>query len=61
MAIGEGTGHEQSVIVAALLLMLAAQAFALGLLADLSAANRKLIQDTRSRLREVQFRDGNDH
>jgi glycosyltransferase involved in cell wall biosynthesis len=61
MAIGEGTGHVQSVIVAALLLMLAAQAFALGLLADLIAANRKLIQDTRSRLREVQFRDGNDH
>ncbi|NLO05777.1 MAG: glycosyltransferase family 2 protein [candidate division WS1 bacterium] len=61
MAIGEGTGHVQSVIVAALLLMLAAQAFALGLLADLIAANRKLIQDARSRLREVQFRDGNDH
>ncbi|MGI5820205.1 MAG: glycosyltransferase family 2 protein [Armatimonadota bacterium] len=55
MAIGEGVGHVQSVIVAALLLMLAGQAFALGMLADLIAANRKLIQDTRTRVREMQF------
>lgn len=52
--IGEGTGHVQSVIIAALLLMLAGQAFALGILADLIAANRKLIQDTRARVREMQ-------
>ncbi|MGM0495001.1 MAG: hypothetical protein ACQER1_18855, partial [Armatimonadota bacterium] len=55
MAIGEGTGHVQSVIAAAVLLMLAGQAFALGMLADFIAANRKLIQDTRARVREMQF------
>ncbi|MFW6155754.1 MAG: glycosyltransferase family 2 protein [Armatimonadota bacterium] len=60
MAIGEGVGHVQSVIVAALLLMLAGQAFALGMLADLIAANRKLIQDMRSRVREMQFADRDD-
>jgi hypothetical protein len=55
MAIGEGAGHIQSVIAAAVLLMLGGQAFALGVIADLIAANRKLIQDTRARLREMQF------
>ncbi|MFW5869178.1 MAG: glycosyltransferase family 2 protein [Armatimonadota bacterium] len=55
MAIGEGAGHVQSVIAAAVLLMLAGQAFALGMLADFIAANRKLIQDTRARVREMQF------
>ncbi|MFW5867476.1 MAG: glycosyltransferase family 2 protein [Armatimonadota bacterium] len=55
VAIGEGAGHVQSVIAAAVLLMLAGQSFALGLLADLIAANRKLIQDTRARVREMQF------
>ncbi|MGC9319526.1 MAG: glycosyltransferase family 2 protein, partial [Armatimonadota bacterium] len=54
MAIGEGAGHVQSVIVAALLLMLAGQAFVLGVLADLIAANRKLVQDTRARVRQLQ-------
>jgi len=57
-AIGEGTGHVQSVIAAAVLLMLSGQSFALGMLADLIAANRKLIQDTRARVREMQFSGG---
>lgn len=55
VAIGEGTGHVQSVIVAALLLMLAGQAFALGLIADLLASNRRLLHDIRRRVRAVQF------
>lgn len=53
--IGEGAGHVQSVIVAALLVMLAGQSYVLGILADLMAANRKLIQDVRTRVRELQF------
>lgn len=56
--IGEGTGHVQSVIVAALLVMLAGQSYVLGMLADLTAANRKLIQDVRTRVRELQFGEG---
>jgi len=55
VAIGEGKGHVQSVIAAALLLMLAGQSYVLGMLADLMAANRKLIQDTRARVREMQL------
>ncbi len=57
VGIGEGKGHVQSVIVAAVLLMLAGQSYVLGMLADLIAANRKLIQDTRARVREMQLRE----
>ncbi len=35
--------------------MLAGQSYVLGMLADLMAANRKLIQDTRARVREMQL------
>ncbi len=55
-ALGEGKGHVQSVIAAALLIMLAGQALVIGVLADLIAANRKLIQETLSRVRELQAR-----
>ncbi len=58
VTIGEGAGHVQSVIAAAVLLMLAGQSFALGMLADLISANRKLIQDTRARVRAMQFDSG---
>lgn len=55
MIIGQGTGHVQSVIVAALLMMLAGQALALGIIADLIAANRKMIQDIRVRVRGLEL------
>jgi len=41
---GEG-GHVQSLILAAILLILAFQLFALGILADLLATNRRLLQE----------------
>ncbi len=55
MAIGEGTGHVQSVIVGALLIIVGAQSFVVGLLADLIAANRKLVQETLTRVRDMQL------
>lgn len=58
VGIGEGTGHVQSVIVAALLLTLAGLSFALGVIGDLLAANRKLLQEIRRRVRTLQFGDG---
>jgi len=38
-------------------MMLAGQSFGLGIIADLLAANRKLIQETRQRVRALQFAD----
>lgn len=43
--IGEGAGHVQSFIIAAVLLLVAFQVFLLGLLADLVARNRRLSED----------------
>jgi len=52
MAIGEGRGHVQSVVLAGVLLMVGFQVGVLGILADLIAANRKLLQDVLFRLRK---------
>ena len=43
--LGEGTGHIQSLIFASILFILGFQTLLLGLLADLSAKNRKLNED----------------
>jgi len=47
---GEGEGHIQSIILAALLLGLGFQTLLIAVVADLLAANRKLIEDVRFRL-----------
>ena len=43
---GSGTGHLQSLILAAVLLIISSLIFALGILADLISANRQLIQES---------------
>lgn len=45
MTIGEGKGHVQSVIAAAILFLLSFVLFMFGLLADVVAANRKLMEE----------------
>lgn len=47
---GEGEGHVQSLILAAVLLVTAVVVFAAGILADLIAANRVLLEEVRMRL-----------
>lgn len=44
LATGDGLGHVQSLILSALCIMLGALAFMIGLIADLTAANRKLLE-----------------
>ncbi|MEM9796390.1 MAG: glycosyltransferase family 2 protein [Pseudomonadota bacterium] len=48
-ASGDGAGHIQSLILAAALLAMAAVFMAVGVLADLIAANRSLLEDIRAR------------
>lgn len=48
---GEGEGHVQSLILAALLLGMGFQTLLIAVVADLLAANRKLLEDVRYRLR----------
>jgi glycosyltransferase involved in cell wall biosynthesis len=55
---GEGAGHIQSLILAAVLLIVGVVTMLIGLLADLIAANRTLLEDTLFRMRELELRLG---
>jgi len=55
-AIGDGSGHIQSLIVAAILVVLGFQTFLLGLLGDLIAKNRHLSEEANYRLKRMQYR-----
>jgi glycosyltransferase involved in cell wall biosynthesis len=54
-AIGDGTGHIQSLILASILVVLGFQTFLLGLLGDLIARNRHLGEETNYRLKKAEF------
>ena len=51
---GNGSGHVQSLILAALCIMLGAMSFMIGLVADLIATNRKLMEQVDLRLQRIE-------
>jgi hypothetical protein len=53
LASGEGQGHVQSLILAAMLTFIAFQLAVIGLLADMVSANRQLIERTNTELRSL--------
>jgi glycosyltransferase involved in cell wall biosynthesis len=55
---GEGAGHIQSLILAAVLLIIGVQTILIGLVADLIGANRTLLEDTLFRVRVLELRLG---
>ncbi len=54
---GEGSGHVQSLIISAILMLCGVQFGISGLLADLQAANRKLLEDIQYRVRKLDAQD----
>lgn len=63
-AMGAGGGHIQSLILAAILLMIGFQTFVIGLLGDVIAANRKMLEDVQYHVRRMEYdkdRDQNDN
>lgn len=54
---GVGNGHIQSLILAAVLLMMGWQTVMIGLQADIIAANRKLLQDIQYRVKKMELED----
>ncbi len=52
---GRGVGHIQSLILSAVLLIVGFQILLIGLLADLIASNRKLLEDVLHRIRQLQY------
>ncbi len=51
---GSGEGHVQSLILTAVLLMIGFQTLLVGLLADIIASNRKLLEDIQYRVRKIE-------
>ena len=57
---GTGDGHIQSLILAAILLMIGFQTFVIGLLGDVIAANRKMLEDVQYHVRKLEYDRGNE-
>jgi hypothetical protein len=55
---GHGQGHVQSVVLGSMLFVVAVQLAALGVIGDLLAANRVLIQRTMERTRRIELKLG---
>ena len=53
LSVDASAGHVQSLILCAILMSAAFQCFVVGLLADIIAANRKLLQDIQYRIRKM--------
>jgi glycosyltransferase involved in cell wall biosynthesis len=53
--LGQGTGHVQSLILTAVLLMLGFTLVMFGLIADLLGVNRKLLEDVQWRLKRIEY------
>ena len=50
---GSGDGHIQSLILAAVLMLMGFQTVVMGLLSDIIAANRKILEDVQYRVRTL--------
>lgn len=55
IAQGDGGGHIQSLILACTLIIIGVLVFVIGLLADVIAANRKLIQDVQFHVKRLEY------
>lgn len=54
LSTGSGSGHVQSLILCAVLLMVGVQSFLTGILADIISDNRKLLEDVQYRVRKME-------
>ena len=59
--IGDGAGHIQSLIFAAVLLLIGFQTMVMGLMADLIGSNRRLIENILYRVRKSEFDTNSKH
>jgi glycosyltransferase involved in cell wall biosynthesis len=55
--LGKGGGHIQSLVMAAVFLLIGIQLWVLGLLGDVISFNRKLIEETLLRVRRIELKD----
>ncbi|MCI6465953.1 MAG: glycosyltransferase family 2 protein [Faecalicatena sp.] len=60
MAIGVGTGHIQSLILASMLIIISVLCEVIGLLGDVISANRKLLEEIQFELRKMDYGKGHE-
>ena len=56
--VGQGNGHIQSLVLAVLLILIGVQCFIAGIQADITAANRKILEDIQYRVRKMDSQHG---
>ena len=54
---GSGSGHVQSLILTSILLLMGVLTWVVGMLADITAANRKILEDIQYRVRKLDYSD----
>lgn len=54
---GQGSGHIQSLILTSILMLMGTLTWVVGLLADITAANRKLLEDIQRRVRKLDYNE----
>ncbi len=55
LCMGAGQGNVQSLILCSMLILIAVMIWVLGLLADVMAANRKILQEIQQKVREIDY------
>jgi hypothetical protein len=58
ISVGQRVGHIQSLILAAILIIVGFQVLMIGLLADLLSCNRKLLEEVIYRIRKIEMPGG---
>ena len=56
-AVGRGSGHVQSLILACTMIIIGVLVFVIGLLADVIATNRRLLQDIQYHVKRIEYGD----
>ena len=54
---GGGQGNVQSLILCSMLILIGVMIWVVGLLADVMAANRKILQEIQQKVREMDYED----
>jgi glycosyltransferase involved in cell wall biosynthesis len=57
LAIGEGVGHVQSLILAAIMIVVGVEVLLIGLLADMLSSSRKVLEEIVYRVRKLELRE----
>ena len=55
---GGGNGNVQSLILCSMLILISVMVWVVGLLADVMAANRKILQEIQQKVRELDYKIG---